>query len=39
MADQVGLERALMALSSLILVGFLCSTHIAARPGEVVAAA
>ena len=39
MADQVGLERALMALSSLILVGFVCSTRIAPRPSEVVAAA
>ena len=37
MADQVGLERALMALSSLILVGFACSLGIGLRPGEVVA--
>lgn len=39
MADQVGLERALLALSSLILVGWVCATRTEARPHEVVAPA
>lgn len=33
-ADHRGLEQALMALSSLILVGFACSTQLRMRPGE-----
>ncbi len=37
MADSVGLEPALMALSSLIVVGFLCATQLSRRPHEVVA--
>jgi FSR family fosmidomycin resistance protein-like MFS transporter len=32
LADRFGLERALMVLASLILVGFVCATGIEARP-------
>ncbi len=39
MADHLGLERALMALSSLILVGFLCATQLARRTAAPVPAA
>lgn len=37
MADRMGLERALLVLSSLIVVGFGCATQLKRRPGEVVA--
>jgi hypothetical protein len=32
LADHIGLDRALMLLSSLIVVGFVCATQIAKRP-------
>ena len=35
LADHAGLEAALAALSSLILVGFVCATRIADRPAAV----
>lgn len=35
LADHVGLDRALMLLSSLIVVGFLCATRIARAPTPV----
>ncbi|HEY6196559.1 MAG TPA: MFS transporter [Candidatus Eisenbacteria bacterium] len=38
-ADHFGLDRALMLLSSLILVGLLCATRIARRPAAVAAPA
>ena len=38
LADRFGLDRALMLLSSLILVGFVCATRIGPRRASVVAA-
>ena len=37
LADRVGLDRALMLLSSLILVGFGCAAEVARRPGTPIA--
>lgn len=37
LADRVGLDRALMLLSSLIVVGFVCASQVARRPGTPIA--
>ena len=35
LADRVGLDKALMLLSSLIVVGFVCATRIAPAPAPI----